>query len=176
MTSPGIDETHDPKRRSWIDSAVGHADFPVQNLPFGIFSRDDLHARIGVAIGDMVLDLPGCSGRGLLPHQTRGAFRYPTLNALMALPSTTRRALRTSLSDLLSDPSRRADVEPLLVPASECKNALARGHRRLHRFLCRHPSRDECRPTLQARQSAPCELQIRTDRLSRPRVLDPTVR
>lgn len=33
-----IDETHDPKRESWVGSARGHAEFPIQNLPLGVFS------------------------------------------------------------------------------------------------------------------------------------------
>lgn len=52
--------------RSWVASANGHADFPLQNLPLGIFSRAGLSPRCGVAIGDSILDLtrrwpPGCS-------------------------------------------------------------------------------------------------------------------
>jgi fumarylacetoacetase len=38
MASISLDETHDPARRSWIASAQGHAEFPIQNLPFGVFS------------------------------------------------------------------------------------------------------------------------------------------
>jgi fumarylacetoacetase len=52
-----IDETHDPKRRSWVESANGHRDFPLQNLPLGVFGPPgnfvpDAKARGGVAIGD----------------------------------------------------------------------------------------------------------------------------
>jgi fumarylacetoacetase len=47
-----IDHTHDPNRRSFVASANGHADFPIQNLPLGLFSRADGEARAGVAIGD----------------------------------------------------------------------------------------------------------------------------
>ena len=55
MTST-IDETHDPKRQSWVASANGHADFPLQNLPLGVFSPPgnnvpDARARGGIAIG-----------------------------------------------------------------------------------------------------------------------------
>ncbi len=52
-----IDETHDPALRSWVESANGHLDFPVQNLPLGVFSVGSKGPRIGVAIGDSVLDL-----------------------------------------------------------------------------------------------------------------------
>lgn len=53
-----IDDTHDPRRRSWIKSANGHPNFPIQNLPLGIFSPPGGAPRGGVAIGDEILDLP----------------------------------------------------------------------------------------------------------------------
>jgi len=61
-----IDETHDPRRESWVVSARGHAEFPIQNLPFGVFSPPGEAPRGGVAIGDAIFDLPagleaGCS-------------------------------------------------------------------------------------------------------------------
>ena len=46
------DETHSVARRSWVASANGHADFPIQNLPFGVFTPGSGAARAGVAIGD----------------------------------------------------------------------------------------------------------------------------
>jgi fumarylacetoacetase len=61
-----IDETHDPTRLSWVESANGHPDFPVQNLPFGIFSPPNGGRRAGVAIGDKILDLKAASAAGLL--------------------------------------------------------------------------------------------------------------
>ena len=52
-----IDETHDPARTSWVVSANGHPHFPIQNLPLGVFSVDGGERRIGVAIGESILDL-----------------------------------------------------------------------------------------------------------------------
>ena len=52
-----IDETHSTARRSWVASANGHADFPIQNLPLGIFSVSGGAASGGVAIGDEIFDL-----------------------------------------------------------------------------------------------------------------------
>ncbi len=60
------DETHDPALTSWVESAQGHRDFPIQNLPLGIFAPGEDHGRVGVAIGDMILDLRACAEAGLL--------------------------------------------------------------------------------------------------------------
>jgi fumarylacetoacetase len=55
-----IDETHDPKREGRVASARGHAEFPIQNLPFGIFSSSGGPRRGLVAIGDTIFLLePG---------------------------------------------------------------------------------------------------------------------
>lgn len=114
----GIDETHDPARLSWVESANGHADFPIQNLPLGIFSPAHGHARPGVAIGDLILDLGGVGE--LLPDRVAQTLTRTTLNGLMALPSADRVALRRRLSELLSDERYRSLVEPVLNPAAEC--------------------------------------------------------
>lgn len=60
--NPVIDETHDPASRSWVPGADDHADFPIQNLPFGIVSPPDRIPRGGVAIGDRILDLAALDG------------------------------------------------------------------------------------------------------------------
>ena len=113
-----IDETHDPKRTSWVASANGHADFPIQNLPFGIFAPAGGHKRPGVAIGDRILDLAEIGE--LLPAAVSSTLSGPTLNALMALPKADRVGLRRRLSGLLSDPGHRAAVEPSLHDAANC--------------------------------------------------------
>lgn len=111
----GIDETHDPARISWIESANGHPDFPIQNLPLGVFvPRGSDHPRIGTAIGDHVLDLAALDAAGLVSESVRAALTSPTLNALFALPAADRRALRQALSRLLSDPSQADALRPML--------------------------------------------------------------
>ncbi len=97
-----LDETHDPALTSWVAGADGHRDFPIQNLPYGIFSIDDDRPRPCVAIGDHLLDLAVISG--LLPVE----LHENTLNSLFALASERRIALRRKLSELLSDPGHRA--------------------------------------------------------------------
>ena len=113
-----IDETHDPARKSWVESANGHPDFPIQNLPLGIFSPGNHAARPGVAIGDHILDLGGVAG--LLPDAVAHTLSGRTLNALIGLPQGDRIAMRRRLSELLSDEAHRAIVEPLLYRADEC--------------------------------------------------------
>lgn len=121
--SAAIDATHDPARTSWVAGADGHADFPVQNLPLGVFTVEgDDRPRIGTAIGDQVLDLAAASA--LLPEPVRAALAGPVLNALFALPAADRSALRHRLSALLSDPAHRTAVEPLLRPAADCRMRL----------------------------------------------------
>jgi fumarylacetoacetase len=114
----GIDETHDPARRSWVAGADGHADFPVQNLPLGIFSLGSGHKRPGVAIGDRILDLAEVTE--LLPAAAARALQGGTLNAMMALPKADRVGLRRRLSELFSDEAHRTAVEPSLYRAAEC--------------------------------------------------------
>ncbi len=120
MSWPAIDVTHDPALTSWVESAAGHPDFPIQNLPYGIFSSGDGRPRAGVAIGDMILDLDAAAAAGLLPEAARSVCRMPTLNALFTLPAADRVALRRRVSELLSDPGRRAAVAPLLHAADAC--------------------------------------------------------
>jgi fumarylacetoacetase len=54
-----LDETHDGRRTSWVASANGHADFPLQNLPLGVFSHRGGPRRGGIAIDDEILGLRG---------------------------------------------------------------------------------------------------------------------
>ena len=120
MTFWQTDETHDPALASWVQSANGHRDFPVQNLPFGVFSPERQRPRIGVAIGDMILDLSACADAGLLPEPARDAAGEECLNGLMALPAADRRALRTRLSGLLLDDAQRPRLEAFLHRAADC--------------------------------------------------------
>jgi fumarylacetoacetase len=106
--------------KSWVESANGpHTDFPVENLPYGVFERDGV-ASIGVAIGEQILNLRACSEAGLLDAlatETILACASDSLNALMALGPGHWTPLRRGVTELLeagSPDARR--VEPLLVP------------------------------------------------------------
>jgi fumarylacetoacetase len=106
-----IDKTHDPALASWVESAnKPAADFPIQNLPFGSFrQRGEEQTRLGVAIGDMVLDAGELA-------------RIPSMAALMALPRATRANLRRRLSEFLSKYSPGS--ERFLVPMPEITMAM----------------------------------------------------
>ena len=116
------DETHDRARQSWVASANGHPEFPLQNLPFGVFSPPgnnvpDARPRGGIAIGDLIFDIRAALEAGLfagLAAKAAEAAAGPTLNPLMALGGAPRRELRRQVFGLLdADGAGRAKVEPL---------------------------------------------------------------
>src|SRR5438874_12825343 len=117
-----LDETHDAARQSWVASANGHSEFPLQNLPFGSFSPPgatvpDARPRGGIAIGDRILDLRAALAAGLFDGDAATAAEAAsgaTLNPLMALGAGPRRALRRQVFALLAaDGSGCAKAEPL---------------------------------------------------------------
>jgi fumarylacetoacetase len=117
-----IDQTHDPALKSFIASAnVPGCDFPIQNLPYVAFRRRSAtgEARIGVAIGDDLLDIAAVADLldGAAGHAA-AACAAPHLNDLMGLGPTYWAALRCELSQLLSttDAARRSRVETDLTP------------------------------------------------------------
>nr|WP_166179024.1 fumarylacetoacetase [Altererythrobacter segetis] len=117
-----IDETHDPQATSWIEGVDGHAEFPVQNLPLGVFSPPGGGKRGGVAIGDLVLDLSAVAG--LLEREASDAARLAsgeTLNALFADGNAAADALRKGIFRLLTDSSSQREVDPALIPAGDCR-------------------------------------------------------
>jgi fumarylacetoacetase len=128
MTGSGqLDETHDPARRSFVESAnVPGTDFPIQNLPLGIFStKADSVPRIGVAIGDRVFDLKKTSRLNVLPPGiVRSAFEQTSLNALFGQGRSALRELRFAVAGLLdqgpSGNEARRQASDLLVAADDC--------------------------------------------------------
>ena len=98
-----LNKTHDPAAKSWVDSAnTGITDFPIQNLPFGVFSVAGGDKHIGVAIGDQILDLTMIEQRGLVrPDGSRTVFDRAEINAFMALGPQVWRETRAAIFDLL---------------------------------------------------------------------------
>jgi fumarylacetoacetase len=122
-----LDETHDPARRSFVEAAnIPETDFPIQNLPLGVFStKTDAGQRIGVAIGDQVFDLKKASTRNeRLAAPIREALQEMTLNRLFSLGATALRDLRRSVADMLdqsaSGNETRRDAAELLTPIEAC--------------------------------------------------------
>jgi fumarylacetoacetase len=116
--APVTDETHDPDLTSWVDSAQG-SDFPIQNLPIGIFSESKGRRRPGVAIGDYILDVVAI--QDLLDEDMHEDLSQPVLNGWLARGPEAHRALRRRLSEILSDDRYRDDVEPQLIGQSEVR-------------------------------------------------------
>lgn len=116
-----MNETHDLRLRSWVESANDpRCDFPIQNLPFGVFTRDGESApSIGVAIGSQILALRAASLSGLISEPASLACRETTLNPMMSLPPETLSRLRSEISRLLAAPSPRR--EDLLVPMTRAR-------------------------------------------------------
>jgi len=113
-----MDDSNDPALTSWVASAQG-SDFPVQNLPLGIFSEAKGRRRPGVAIGDYILDLSAIAD--LLDDAWSEDFAQPVLNAWLARGPEAQRELRLRLQELLSDERYRDDVEPQLIGQSEVR-------------------------------------------------------
>ena len=130
-----LNETHDPAVRSWVDSANHpQTDFPIQNLPFGVYRHQGSPdaPRIGIAIGHFALDLAACIGEGLLPGisaDTSIACRAGTLNSLMGLGRAEWSRLRRELHDLLrangsAGEATRKTIQKRLHPMSELEMLL----------------------------------------------------
>src|SRR5207248_3118842 len=108
-----------PRVKSWIDSANdARGEFPLENLPLGVF-RSGRRARIGVAIGDRILDLAACYEEGLVAED---ALAQPSLNALMAKGRAASGALRERLAELLADGAKERDrVTKHLLPRRDAE-------------------------------------------------------
>ncbi|MDQ1614491.1 MAG: fumarylacetoacetase, partial [Actinomycetota bacterium] len=106
---------------SWIDVPNG-SPFPVQNLPYGVFRYADEPARVGVALGDQVLDLaPLSAAEGL---DGGHVFEEPSLNPFMALGRPAWTAVRAWLTELLTHDTYRDLVESHLLPAADVEMLL----------------------------------------------------
>ncbi len=111
MPHSTIDETHAPGLTSWVGGANGHRDFPIQNLPLGVFAPPGGAPRIGAAIGDQIVDLP---------FDLESLLDAPHLNPLFGAAPAVRQGLRRRLSELLLHEAYRPAVEPALHAAADC--------------------------------------------------------
>jgi len=144
-----VDETHDPKLQSWVESANDpKSDFPIQNLPYSVWNMTDISAQgehVLVRIGDMYLDLDELSELGLIDNTLFPAFHgdsrdngIDSLRMVSSFDMATRRALRTRISNLLSgtDPALRDNEEAI----SKCILTAELVHE--DGFLCTFEPRD----------------------------------
>jgi fumarylacetoacetase len=131
MSAPSINETHDPKHKSWVDAANdGKSDFPIQNLPYGVFRKtgktDDF--RVGVAIGDQILDLAAARKSNLFSGDAAEAASLASgssLNALMGADPELVSALRLALSRLLREGnSLEGNARACLLPMKDAEMGL----------------------------------------------------
>ncbi len=127
-----INETHDVELKSWVESAhAPDADFPIQNLPFGVFRRKATHEpfRGGVAIGDQILDLVAAHKAGVFSGEAAAAAAHctgPALNAYMAMGPGAWSALRLAVSRALREGAPHQDrLRACLVPQLQAEHALA---------------------------------------------------
>jgi len=129
-----VDHTHDVDIDSWVGSANGHPDFPIQNLPFGVFSptagpdRAGSGPRAGIRVGEQILDLRALSGTGLLTGSAQVAATSASggnLNGLFSLGAEPRKALRAQVSAILTcGAAGQAQVADLLTPVEDAVLAL----------------------------------------------------
>ncbi len=118
-----LNETHDAARRSFVESAnLPGSDFPIQNLPFGVFRRGaGEQPRVGVAIGDQIVDVSAAAGLfdgpAAMAAQACGA---PFLNPLMSLGPPAWSALRLALSRELAA-GGGARLRPYLTPMASAE-------------------------------------------------------
>jgi len=121
MPTP-LDQTHDSQLQSWVKDANGHQDFPIQNLPFGIFRPADGEPQAGIAIGDHIVSLRALAQRELVHGEALTACKaadQETLNRLLGLDGRYRTALRRAVSALLAQGA--TERPELLQSAAECE-------------------------------------------------------
>jgi fumarylacetoacetase len=128
-----MQDTENPQLSSWIESANDPTtDFPIQNLPLGVFTHGDGTPSIGIAIGDRILSLRRCADSGLLSPlglEVVNACQAPSLDGLMALGPASWRSLRGRVSALLRRQSpeqqqNRQRIIPMLLEMAECSMSL----------------------------------------------------
>jgi fumarylacetoacetase len=100
-------KANDPKLRSWVNVPAG-CDFPIQNLPFGIFKTGQRSARAGVAIGEQILDLSAVAEFGYFDalNIDKKVFSQSTLNDFIALGKPVWRKVRDRVSELLDEKNK----------------------------------------------------------------------
>jgi fumarylacetoacetase len=115
-----LNKTNDPRLTSWIFTKA-ESDFPIQNLPYGIYTREGITPRVATRIGDTVIDLYELAGRGYLHFDGMDAevFRNEFLNDFIALGQPVWRSIRAQLSELFMEGN-----ETIKHHAEDCSHIL----------------------------------------------------
>jgi fumarylacetoacetase len=103
---------------TWVPGAAGSS-YDVDNLPYAVFTTPDEPARVGVRIGDQVVDLAPVAAADML--EVSHVFESPSLNPLLALGRPAWTSVRAWLTGLLTDETERDLVEPHLVPVEDVR-------------------------------------------------------
>lgn len=120
-----MNNTHHPELKSWV-KVPENSDFPIQNLPYGVFKLKNKKPRIGVAIGDYVLDLAFLYKKGYLDNLyiNNNVFKSSSLNKFIALGKSYHTITRARISELLNYNNgelrdKKSDVEKALIPQNK---------------------------------------------------------
>lgn len=142
-----LDQTHVAGAKSWVESAnIEDADFPIQNLPYCAFTTDSGVQRLGVGIGDQILDLQACANAELLsslPDEVVAALQSSVLNDIMALGKAQWSQVRQHIFTLLLSEGELADKAKansasILVAQSDAALALAMNIGDFTDYECSH--------------------------------------
>ena len=108
--------SNNPALKSWVKVAE-NSDFPIQNLPFGIFRKPGKKPRVGVAIGDQILDVARLYARGFLDDVgiETNVFKKPSLNEFLSLGKNKSRNVRERISELLRTENNELHAQPEVV-------------------------------------------------------------
>jgi len=112
-----------PLKTSWVSSAnAPEHPFPLNNLPYGVFSTEGTEPRCGVAIGDMILDMQATEEAGLIALADVPLFDVPYWNDLMEEGPAAWAAMRNRLTEILADGStHQSTAERQLVPRADAR-------------------------------------------------------
>ncbi|MGC3982673.1 MAG: fumarylacetoacetase [Steroidobacteraceae bacterium] len=126
-----LNQTHDASRHSWVNSAnQADGDFPLQNLPHGVFRHGNAAARGGIAIGDQILDLQAALRLKLFnaeQAEIATAAAESSLNRYLSMGNNAAQTLRARIFELLDQDSGRqlaTQREQLLIPMAQVQMQL----------------------------------------------------
>lgn len=119
LSIPMIDFTHAADATSWVSGADAHPEFPIQNLPLGLFCLLDGQPRVASRIGEHVIDLRGFASEKLLPSDLAVLCCSTDVNPLLSAKRDARRRLRYLLFGLLTDTAKRDVIERHLHPVDK---------------------------------------------------------